>query len=299
MPTTATQRPHGGLLGAVAGSSLSRCSGRRGDHRSARRRAGRCGLRVLPAGRSRAGQCRGVDEVAVGRFGIDNTARGGGVVSRIRNSRRGLTLRVDLVRRGRCGVVAGQRRHAGVLQLGLVSGSGVFLQTDPIPGGSANAYDYADQDPIDKFDLAGTCAHGFGWACSSWKAVKKHVKAPAYVGGCFGGGFWGGGQVCVDVTRAGHIYVTPSAGFETPGFSGGLHAGYIHGGVPTDDATDKYLHGWSAQGGGGFGAGASGVWGDEGKLNKSAWGYEGGIYSPGASATQGYGFRMPFNLPSW
>ncbi len=31
--------------------------------------------------------------------------------------------------------------------------SGVFLQTDPIPGGSANAYDYVYQDPINKLDL--------------------------------------------------------------------------------------------------------------------------------------------------
>lgn len=32
----------------------------------------------------------------------------------------------------------------------------VFLQTDPIPGGSANNYDYVDQDPINATDLAGT-----------------------------------------------------------------------------------------------------------------------------------------------
>jgi hypothetical protein len=31
-----------------------------------------------------------------------------------------------------------------------------FLQTDPIPGGSANNYDYADQDPVNNFDLDGT-----------------------------------------------------------------------------------------------------------------------------------------------
>jgi hypothetical protein len=30
-----------------------------------------------------------------------------------------------------------------------------FLQTDPIPGGSANNYDYANQDPINEFDLSG------------------------------------------------------------------------------------------------------------------------------------------------
>lgn len=36
--------------------------------------------------------------------------------------------------------------------------TGRFLQTDPIPGGSANAYDYAGQDPINQFDLDGRSA---------------------------------------------------------------------------------------------------------------------------------------------
>jgi RHS repeat-associated protein len=35
---------------------------------------------------------------------------------------------------------------------------GRFLQADPIPGGSANAYDYANQDPINNTDLDGTFA---------------------------------------------------------------------------------------------------------------------------------------------
>jgi RHS repeat-associated protein len=33
--------------------------------------------------------------------------------------------------------------------------AGRFLQTDPVPGGSANAYDYVNQDPVDGFDLSG------------------------------------------------------------------------------------------------------------------------------------------------
>jgi hypothetical protein len=40
--------------------------------------------------------------------------------------------------------------------LQVVSGSGVFLQTDPEPGGSANNYDYCNQDPINCYDLGGT-----------------------------------------------------------------------------------------------------------------------------------------------
>jgi len=42
-----------------------------------------------------------------------------------------------------------------------------FLQTDPIPGGSANGYDYCNQDPINCYDLNGQ----FGW-----KSIKRFVK---------------------------------------------------------------------------------------------------------------------------
>jgi RHS repeat-associated protein len=35
---------------------------------------------------------------------------------------------------------------------------GRFLQPDPIYGGSLNAYDYANQDPVNQFDLSGNCS---------------------------------------------------------------------------------------------------------------------------------------------
>jgi RHS repeat-associated protein len=34
---------------------------------------------------------------------------------------------------------------------------GRFVQADPVPGGSANGYDYTSQDPVDGLDLDGTC----------------------------------------------------------------------------------------------------------------------------------------------
>jgi RHS repeat-associated protein len=49
---------------------------------------------------------------------------------------------------------------SGIIQMGVrsyVPAMGRFLTPDPVPGGSANAYDYADQDPVNGFDLNGEC----------------------------------------------------------------------------------------------------------------------------------------------
>ena len=56
---------------------------------------------------------------------------------------------------------------------------GRFLQVDPEPGGSANAYDYVSQDPVDVFDLQGQKPIGsFGWSTPGertawWKETFK------------------------------------------------------------------------------------------------------------------------------
>ena len=66
---------------------------------------------------------------------------------------------------------------------GRVGGSR-FLQTDPILGGSANNYDYANQDPINQLDLDGNMALGdsgvagcsFACTASSYAAFERSLK---------------------------------------------------------------------------------------------------------------------------
>ncbi|MCL9760923.1 DNRLRE domain-containing protein [Frankia sp. AiPa1] len=53
---------------------------------------------------------------------------------------------------------------------------GRFLQTDPVPGGSDNPYDYAHQDPYNTFDLDGNRFHFRRFAARAGRAVKKSAR---------------------------------------------------------------------------------------------------------------------------
>jgi RHS repeat-associated protein len=68
---------------------------------------------------------------------------------------------------------------------------GRFLTVDPIEGGSSNTYDYANQDPLNTFDLDGRCGR-FG---NPWKKCGRgHHGEKGFVGGVFtktGGNFGG------------------------------------------------------------------------------------------------------------
>jgi RHS repeat-associated protein len=92
---------------------------------------------------------------------------------------------------GRYGWLGGKQRRtelaSGVIQMGArsyVPEIGRFISKDPVQGGSANAFDYADQDPIDNFDLSGeeVCMAKGKNACNP-NLPKNWTESQ--LGGCF------------------------------------------------------------------------------------------------------------------
>lgn len=60
------------------------------------------------------------------------------------------------------------------------------LTPDPVEGGSANPYDYADQDPVNGFDLNGEChptgnRHCAGPPSPQERRAKRHANAREFV----------------------------------------------------------------------------------------------------------------------
>jgi RHS repeat-associated protein len=93
---------------------------------------------------------------------------------------------------------------SGTVEMGVrtyVPQLGRFLQVDPVSGGSANAYDYVNQDPLNAFDLDGTkpypkdagkpCqynSNGTYWGCANGSPPPRDpcVKGVRVVG-CLAG----------------------------------------------------------------------------------------------------------------
>jgi RHS repeat-associated protein len=96
---------------------------------------------------------------------------------------------------GRFGWLGGKQRRtelaSGVIQMGkrsYVPEIGRFITPDPIIGGSANAYDYANQDPLNQFDISGEFPTPASIEAMIRKATRRahahHIHKPAV--SCYG-----------------------------------------------------------------------------------------------------------------
>jgi len=94
---------------------------------------------------------------------------------------------------GRYGWLGGMQRRtelpSGIVQMGsrsYVPTIGRFLSSDPIAGGSANAYDYGNADPVNQFDPTGMAPYGYDKACDPG-IVNCQVKLELWMWSRVGG----------------------------------------------------------------------------------------------------------------
>ncbi|MFF6993331.1 RHS repeat-associated core domain-containing protein [Streptomyces sp. NPDC010273] len=70
-------------------------------------------------------------------------------------------------------------------------GTGRFLQTDPVPGGSDNSYEYASQSPVSYADPAGTWKVSWGWTAVHF-TLSRRQNTILYTGTGFAAALIGG-----------------------------------------------------------------------------------------------------------